>query len=129
MLEHHAAWLSAHPHRSPEWLAERIRDGADIHHVDGNRANNDPSNLVLIDGADHMMLHGGTRFRRGVANNVEAARKPRRNSALVDGALRLVANGWRIGHAAEEMGIAKSSLCRAMRRLGIAPRKAGRPRK
>ena len=29
-------WLSAHPHRSAKWLRERIADGFDVHHIDGD---------------------------------------------------------------------------------------------
>jgi hypothetical protein len=32
--------------------------------MDGDHANNDPSNLVLIEASDHMMLHGGRILRR-----------------------------------------------------------------
>lgn len=58
---YHWAWLSAHPERSEEWLRRHMRDGFDIHHVDGDKQNNSPNNLVLIDGADHLMLHNGHR--------------------------------------------------------------------
>lgn len=56
---YHYAWLGAHPHRTEEWLRAALRDGFDIHHIDGNHENNDPANLVLIEHTDHMMLHGG----------------------------------------------------------------------
>lgn len=59
MEAHHHAWLTAHPNRTEDWLRERLRDGFDIHHLDGDHGNNDPLNLVLIDAADHMMLHNG----------------------------------------------------------------------
>ena len=63
---HHAAWLSVHPFRSDAWLNRMLAEGFDIHHIDGNHDNNSPDNLVLIDGADHMMLHNGkTRMQRG----------------------------------------------------------------
>jgi hypothetical protein len=61
MLSHHAAWLSAHPDRDEQWFADRIKDGFDVHHLDGNPENNDPANLALIEHADHMMLHGMTK--------------------------------------------------------------------
>jgi len=64
MKIYHEVWLAAHPQRSREWLAERLRDGFDVHHMDGNHDNNDPANLVLIEGSDHMMLHGGRALRR-----------------------------------------------------------------
>lgn len=40
-------------------MSERLADGFDIHHADGNPDNNDPANLVLIDTLDHAKLHGG----------------------------------------------------------------------
>ena len=54
---HHAAWLNAHPERDEAWLAEKIRDGFCVHHCDGNSENDDPSNMVLIEGKDHHLLH------------------------------------------------------------------------
>ena len=35
--------------------------GFDVPHMDGNHTNNNPSNLVLIEHGDHMMLHGKKR--------------------------------------------------------------------
>ncbi len=51
-------WLAAHLNRTEEWLRERFADGFDIHHMDEDRANKDPLNLVLIENTDHMRLHG-----------------------------------------------------------------------
>ena len=51
-------WLQKNPHRSRQWLTERLMDGFDIHHMDGDHSNNDPDNLVLIEHADHMAIHG-----------------------------------------------------------------------
>lgn len=64
---HHRAWLGAHPERSEEWLADRLRDGFDVHHVDGDHGNNDPSNLILVEHRDHMMLHSGGRPSKNLA--------------------------------------------------------------
>jgi hypothetical protein len=55
---YHYAWLESHPHRNEEWLREQLKEGFDIHHIDGDHNNNDPSNLVLIEHTDHMRLHG-----------------------------------------------------------------------
>lgn len=55
---YHLAWLQAHPERDLDWLAAKIEEGFEIHHLDGNHANDDPSNLVLIEGVDHTRLHG-----------------------------------------------------------------------
>ncbi len=46
-------WLSAHPHRSAKWLRERIADGFDVHHIDGDDSNNHPTNLILLETTDH----------------------------------------------------------------------------
>lgn len=56
---HHIAWLEAHPHRTERWLRDRLRDGFDVHHIDGDKENNDPRNLILIEHTDHMALHNG----------------------------------------------------------------------
>jgi hypothetical protein len=78
---YHLAWLEAHPARSEAWLRERMGDGFDIHHVDGDKANNAPQNLVLIEAADHMMLHCGTRFLRMTnADRLRATRRAPRGS-------------------------------------------------
>lgn len=73
MEAYHHAWLSAHPDRTEDWLKVRLAEGFDVHHLDSNHANNDPTNLVLIEHLDHMRcLHGtgGNRLamaRRGPA--------------------------------------------------------------
>lgn len=53
----HKAWLSGHPNRTAEWLKAIISHGFHVHHVDGDRENNNPQNLVLIEKVDHMKLH------------------------------------------------------------------------
>lgn len=60
MKNYHYIWLSTHRNRTEEWLRERLADGFDIHHADGDHSNDDPSNLVLIEATDHMRLHGGS---------------------------------------------------------------------
>ena len=60
---HHEAWLSVHPHRSRRWFLAKLKEGFDVHHLDGNHGNNTPSNLALVEHTDHMMVHnGGTHF-------------------------------------------------------------------
>lgn len=60
MKDYHRIWLETHSSRTEEWLSEKLKDGFDIHHIDGDRCNNDPSNLILIEHRDHMMLHGNS---------------------------------------------------------------------
>ena len=60
---HHSAWLSVHSHRTRRWFVEKLKDGFDVHHLDGDHGNNEPSNLALIEHTDHMAIHnGGTHF-------------------------------------------------------------------
>lgn len=72
MQPYHYAWLSNHPERSEEWLKERLKDGFDVHHMDGDRTNNDPLNLCLVEHLDHMRLHNNP-----LANRLEAAKAAR----------------------------------------------------
>lgn len=65
MEPYHLAWLTAHPRRTVEWLKDKLRDGFDIHHLDGDHNNNDPNNLLLVECSDHLMLHGGRVSRLG----------------------------------------------------------------
>ena len=71
MLEYHYAWLSIHPDRTEEWLRQRLADGFDIHHMDGNHQNNDPANLALIEHVDHMRLHNNSLKNRLLAPRAE----------------------------------------------------------
>ena len=58
MESYHHAWLAAHPDRTEGWLRDRLAEGFDVHHLDGDHSNDDPLNLVLIEHLDHMRVHG-----------------------------------------------------------------------
>jgi hypothetical protein len=75
---HHLAWLAVHPDRSEEWLKTKLSEGFDVHHLDGDHFNNDPANLVLIDHADHMMLHGANKLVRLGRKKRPSRRPPNR---------------------------------------------------
>ena len=64
MKPHHEGWLNDHPDRTEEWLKDKLKDGFDVHHIDGNHDNDDPKNLALIEGADHMRMHGAHNYSR-----------------------------------------------------------------
>lgn len=64
LRSYHHVWLESHRNRTEEWLCERLADGFDIHHIDGDGDNDSPANLVLIECGDHMRLHGHPNFLR-----------------------------------------------------------------
>lgn len=74
LQEYHLAWLSIHTERTEEWLREKLADGFHIHHLDGSHDNNKPQNLVLMDGKDHLALHGMD-MRSGTQKNFKFARR------------------------------------------------------
>jgi hypothetical protein len=39
-----------------EVLGRPLRSDEQVHHIDGNRANNDPSNLVIVDASEHTKI-------------------------------------------------------------------------
>lgn len=50
-------------------LGKPLPKGAEVHHVDGNRANNDPSNLVICPSAAyHQLLHIRTEALAAIGN-------------------------------------------------------------
>ncbi|MCE5181660.1 MAG: hypothetical protein LLG15_07660 [Betaproteobacteria bacterium] len=79
MKSYHFSWLGVHPHRSEEWLKEKMAEGFDIHHLDGDHANDDPKNLVLIECLDHLRLHGRelNRLDRRKHKKPKAPEKPK----------------------------------------------------
>ncbi len=79
MQTYHYAWLSAHPNRDEDWLKLKLKEGFDIHHLDGDHSNHDPTNLVLIDAADHMMLHNGKKRMSRVMPGLKVGR-PRKKT-------------------------------------------------
>lgn len=46
---HVLVWIKAHGRQVPE--------GCVIHHIDGDKWNNDPSNLMLLSARDHRSIH------------------------------------------------------------------------
>lgn len=77
MESYHEVWLAQHPERSHEWLQERLNEGFHVHHIDGDHANDDPLNLVLIEGGDHLMIHNGKKRRLWRPHTPAAPRKPK----------------------------------------------------
>lgn len=96
LKNYHLIWLESRPHRTRDWLQERLRDGFDMHHVDGDHSNDDPSNLVLIECSDHMRLHNRQGALGRLAETVNA-RRAAESAALGAAAYEALAAGvgWR----------------------------------
>jgi hypothetical protein len=46
-----------------QWLGRVLDPREHIHHLDGDKANNHKSNLVMVEQPDHMRLHNGAQVR------------------------------------------------------------------
>ncbi len=79
MEDYHYAWLLIHPNRTTVWLRAKLAEGFHIHHIDGNHNNNIPDNLILIEGSDHMALHGMD--LRGLARGPKTKKKKKKTRA------------------------------------------------
>ena len=44
-------------------MDERSKKGEHVHHLDGNKKNNDPDNLVILSARDHALIHTEDRER------------------------------------------------------------------
>lgn len=56
-LEHVEVWERHHGRTKPE--------GYDVHHIDRNKLNNDPANLLLVTRLEHKRIHSGCELRGG----------------------------------------------------------------
>ena len=56
-FEHVEVWERHH--------GQSVPDGYQIHHLDGNKLNNDPANLLAVTPTDHKRLHSGCELREG----------------------------------------------------------------
>ena len=75
--DHHRAWGPTHGHHryayehdlvAEQKTGRRLSDGEIVHHIDGDRWNNDPANLTVETRSDHARAHGaapGARDRFG----------------------------------------------------------------
>src|SRR5215472_650540 len=145
------AWLAAHPERDLEWLRKQLRQGFGVHHADGNQANNDPDNVMLIEQADHYRLQARGILATPVANpkpigkgTVPAPRPPmtpaallawrehmgysQRDASVALGCSRMAYGGWELGkhQIPAYIELACDALALGMREpLGTLPEEVG----
>jgi uncharacterized protein (DUF433 family) len=120
MKTHHAAWLSHHTDRTADWLMDRIADGFDIHHLDGDHANNDPLNLVLMESGDHMRMHGmtGKRVTRVVGKGGGRPKGAVGPNGLICYTKRKQGLSWQ--EVADELGILPRSALKNAKAYALA---------
>jgi len=58
---YHRVWLACHPEKDEAWLRARLREGFQVHHVDGEHGNDAAGNLMLVYWKDHFRYHNGLR--------------------------------------------------------------------
>ena len=46
-----------------KYLGRPLTDDEKVHHIDGNKQNNDTSNLIVVTQSEHMAIHGENRIR------------------------------------------------------------------
>ena len=87
---HRAVW---------EYHNGEIPEGYHIHHIDGNRFNNDITNLSLMPGLDHMKEHAGEESRRDMrVKSIEYAGKADVYNMEVEDTHDFVVNGGTVVH-------------------------------
>ena len=50
-------WKSVHKRVAEKKVGGRIYPGREVHHIDGNKNNNRPSNLRVVKKSDHRQIH------------------------------------------------------------------------
>ena len=129
MHKHHFIWLRKYPHRTETWLQEKLDDGFHIHHQDGNHANNASRNLILIEGNDHLELHGRPvcwkdTLREGRARakaaGVKFGRKTKLSALQQKEARSRRDAGETLKSMANSYGVSVATICRLCRRRHLS---------
>ncbi|MCX8649972.1 HNH endonuclease [Gilliamella sp. B2776] len=44
-----------------QWDNRKLIKGEHVHHIDGNKLNNNPNNLIILSASEHAKIHTGDR--------------------------------------------------------------------
>lgn len=92
--------------------------GLDVHHLNGDKGDNDPANLLVLTREAHAALHAQTRPRRGRERNLQRALR----RAEVERRWQLIAADYAAGHGLVEVGLLHglhhSNVLRGLRARG-----------
>jgi hypothetical protein len=50
-------WMLTHRRVAEKMVGGKIYSGREVHHVDGNKSNNRPSNLRIVSSEEHKRIH------------------------------------------------------------------------
>ena len=85
-------------------VGDRVTDAEHVHHIDRDRTNNDPSNLLFLTADEHLAIHGADIDR--------------------DEAVRLYISGWTVRDVARHLGANETTINWTLRQCGIKIRPA-----
>jgi hypothetical protein len=51
-------WVLTHRRVAEKAVGGKIYPGREVHHIDGDKSNNRPSNLKIVSSVEHRRLHG-----------------------------------------------------------------------
>jgi hypothetical protein len=54
---HTGQWESTHRRVAEKKVGGQIYPGREVHHIDGDKSNNRPSNLTILSSAQHRRIH------------------------------------------------------------------------
>lgn len=63
MEKRNGKWIRQHRYRMEQHLGRKLESGEVVHHIDGDRTNNDLSNLQVMSDREHRSLHSSIKGR------------------------------------------------------------------